>query len=273
MGFVLRRRGRMAESIPYFERAWDLDPLSDVYAPGPLFTLLGLRRYPEALEQTQLFRQRFPAQEDGYLAAARITAFMTQSLEPLRELLKRSTLSAETRRSVEAQIAQREGRYRDAIALWEARTGADPVRRLESLAFLYRAAGESGQAEQRFRSLERDLEARLSRGAEDADEIHKHLALTQSMLGEHAAALATIERARTRWPESLDPVNGPPVSFYRSVVLARAGRTAEAYAEVERLLHVPYAGPTLLFDDPEPIYLLLKDDPHYDALIHHPPRL
>ena len=88
-----------------------------------------------------------------------------------------------------------------------------------------------------------------------------------------AAAIETMERARSRWPESLDPVNGPAVSFFRSVVLARAGRTAEAYAEIDRLLRVPYGAPTQLFDDPEPVYLLLKDDPHYDALLHHPPRL
>jgi hypothetical protein len=55
--------------------------------------------------------------------------------------------------------------------------------------------------------------------------------------------------------------------------LARAGRTVEAYAEVERLMRVPYAAPTILWDDPEPVYLLLRDDPHYDTLIHHPPRL
>jgi hypothetical protein len=71
---------------------------------------------------------------DGYLGAARVSAFATQSLAPLRELLKRPNLSADTRRGVEAQIAQGEGRFQDAIALWEGRTDADPVRRLENIA-------------------------------------------------------------------------------------------------------------------------------------------
>jgi hypothetical protein len=84
----------------------------------------------------------------------------------------------------------------------------------------------------------------LRTGSNDADETCKHLALVQSMLGEHTAAIAAIEQAHQRWPESLDPVNGPPVSFYRSVVLARAGRSAEAYAEVERLLRV--SGPSVV---------------------------
>ena len=273
LGFALRRRGRMVESIPYFERAADLDPLNQAYAYDPFLTLLGLRRYPEALEQARMFKIRFPAQEDADIATARINAFATQSLEPLREFLKRPGSKADTRRSFEAQLAQGEGRYRDAIAQWESRTDADPLRRLESIAFLYRAAGDSGAAEERFRALERGWTAKVRAGAGDADEAHKHLALAQSMLGEHAAAIETMERARARWPESLDPVNGPAVSFFRSVVLARAGRTAEAYAEIDRLLRVPYGAPTQLFDDPEPVYLLLKDDPHYDALLHHPPRL
>jgi TolB-like protein len=273
LGLALRRRGRMVEAIPYFQRASDLDPLNQYYAGSAFLTCLALRRYPEALEQTRLLRTRFPAEADGDIAAARINAFAAQSLEPLRALLKRPGLSADVRKSIEAQLAQGEGRYRDAIALWESRTDAPPPLQLENIAFLYRAAGDSGAAEARFRSLERDLAAKVRAGATDADDTYKHLALAQSMLGEHAGAIQTIEQARARWPESLDPVNGPPVSFYRSVVLARAGRTAEAYAEINRLLHVPYGAPTVLFDDPDPVYLLLKDDPHYDALIHHPPRL
>lgn len=57
------------------------------------------------------------------------------------------------------------------------------------------------------------------------------------------------------------------------MVLARAGRSDEAYAEVARLLNVPFGAPLVVFDDPDPVLLLLRDDPHFDALIHHPPRL
>ena len=96
------------------------------------------------------------------------------------------------------------------------------------------------------------------------------LAIVQSMLGEHAAALATIEEARTQQPEVRDAINGPQVSFVRSFILVRAGRSEEGYAEVARLLHVPYGGHLDPFD---PLWLLLKDDPHYDELLNHPPRL
>jgi hypothetical protein len=38
-------------------------------------------------------------------------------------------------------------------------------------------------------------------------------------------------------------------------------------------LRVPFGAPIDVFDVPDPERLLLKDDPHYDELINHPPRL
>jgi len=73
----------MVESIPYFTRASDLDPLNQAYGAGPLFTLLALGRFPEALEQARMIKTRLPADEDGYIATARINAFVAQTLGPL----------------------------------------------------------------------------------------------------------------------------------------------------------------------------------------------
>ncbi len=63
------------------------------------------------------------------------------------------------------------------------------------------------------------------------------------MLGEHSAALDTIEEARRLAPEARDATNGPPISYVRSVVLVRAGQAEEGYAEVARLLRVPFGVP------------------------------
>ena len=60
----------------------------------------------------------------------------------------------------------------------------------------------------------------------------------------------------------------------RSLILVRAGRTSEGYAEVARLLHVPFAALTNLFEDGTAEMLLaVKDDPHYDEIVNNPPRL
>lgn len=272
LALALRRLGRMTESLPYFARAWDLDPLSHAWDLGSISTFVGLRRYPEGIEQARLLIKRFPDSPAGYATAARIAAFIAQSPEPLRVLMRErgASFDADLRASLEAQIATAEGRYADAIRLWQSRPELESSMKLENLAFLYRAAGDSSASEARFRSLEKALGPKPESLTLD---LIRRLALAQSMLGEHAAATRTIERGHDQYPESLDPVAGPSISFFRSVILARAGRTAEAYTEVDRLLHVPFAVQYNMWEDPEPIYLLLKDDPHYDALIHHPPRL
>jgi len=53
----------------------------------------------------------------------------------------------------------------------------------------------------------------------------------------------------------------------------RAGRKDEGYAEVQRLLKVPFANAVPFFEDPDPAYLAVKDDPHYDEILRRPPRL
>jgi hypothetical protein len=63
------------------------------------------------------------------------------------------------------------------------------------------------------------------------------------------------------------------VSFIRSIILVRAGRSAEGYAEVSRLLRVPFSGRQEYLEEPDPELVLIEGDPHYDQLINRPPRL
>ena len=101
----------------------------------------------------------------------------------------------------------------------------------------------------------------------------EQLGVVQSMLGKHAEALTTMERARALAPESRDAINGPRISFLRSVVLVRAGKTEEGYAEVERLLHVPFGAPSVDDWTYHITSLVTKGDPHFDEIVNHPPRL
>ena len=270
LSFALRRRARFAESIEHQARALELDPLNERYYG--MTTLIALRRYPEAIEQARLLARRFPNNPDGYLIAARIESYLQHSAEPLRTVLRDhgKLLDPEYHKAVEAEIARAEGRYLDAIRLWDAVPPQDPLGRGERIGFLYFAAGDPGRAEQAFRGAEDHANGMLKRG-ENADLMQ--LAVVQSMLGEHAAALATIDTARAQQPEARNATNGPPVSFVRSVILVRAGRNEEGYAEVTRLLRVPFGRMIDINEDADPVELLLKDDPHYDELMNHPPRL
>jgi len=274
LGFALRRRARWGEALEHLARARDLDPLNGVYAAGPLSTLLGLRRFPEALEQSKLLTQRFPNVPGYHWAHALIESYLEHSVEPSRALLRdhSALFDAGDLKGIEAGIAVSEGRYQDAIALAKQIPVDDSLWRNETLGFWYWGAGDLRSAAQTFRIAERYGREKLKRDPEDTDLLVR-FALVESMLGEHAAALGTIERARTVTPETRDAVNGPQISFVRSVILVRAGRSTEGYAEAARLLQVPYGTPHPFFDEQHPEVVVLKHDPHYDALINNPPRL
>jgi len=274
LGFALRRRARWGEALEHLDRARDLDPLNSVYAWGSMSTLQGLRRYPETLAQGKLLVQRFPNESGFYWWQALIVSYLERSIEPLRTLQRdhAALFDASDSKGIEAAIAVTEGRYQDAIAAIKQVPVDDPLRRNELLGFWYWGAGDLRSAAQTFRTAERYGRVKLKRDPEDTDSMVR-FALVESMLSEHAAALDTIERARTLAPEARDAVNGPVISFVRSVILVRAGRSSEGYAEAARLLHVPYGSPVPWFDEEHPEVVILKHDPHYDALINNPPRL
>jgi TolB-like protein len=275
LGFALRRRSRFDEALPHFTRAWDLDPLNHAYDGGAFTTLSGLRRYREVLDQTYIYQRRFPADTVVYIYRALIECRLQHSPEPLRQAYREhgSALDAGNRAKAEAEIARFEGRYLDAVRLLQKVPVEDPNQRKMQLGFLYWAAGNKTEAARLFREVEATALPVLRREPH-AQDLRTRLAVAQSMLGEHAAALATVEILRAELPEAHDPINGPAASFIRSVVLVRAGRTAEGYAEAARLLRVPFGAPsTIDSDGTAEMLLVLKGDPHYDELINNAPRL
>jgi hypothetical protein len=197
--------------------------LNPAYAIGPIKTFLGLRRFPEAIDQTKLFMTRFPNQVDGYMARAHLESYRQNSLEPLRALLAThgNLLGPEYQQIVAVWIARQERRYLDEIKLLDKVPVEDPSGRAALVAFLYWAAGDTAHAEQLFRSVEREARVTTQKEPTQSDAFVR-LALAQSVLGEHAAALASVEAARTLNPEHSDAVNGPHVSFIRSIILVRA---------------------------------------------------
>jgi TolB-like protein len=274
-GLVERRRSRFDAALEPLQRARTLDPLNKAYDAGPITTMLGLRRYPEAIEDGKTSQRRFPDDPETYLVLARIAGFMQHSIEPLRQVLRDNSdilREPELRVAVEAEIARGERRYLDAVKLWAGVPVDDALERDEKIGFLYWAAGRTQEAMGKFRELQRGAQERLRREPQARD-VPPLLAVAQSMLRQHVAALATIEAERARFPESRDPIYGPQLSFIRSAILVRAGRAAEGYAEATRLLHVPFSTANRWLQEPDPLLLLLKDDPRYDELINHPPRL
>ena len=273
MAFALRRRGRFDEALGHQTLAWEIDPLNEAYAVNALTTLTGLRRLPEAIELTKLHAQRFPKDPRSHFVRARIESLQQGSPEPLRVALREygGLLEPDERNAIGAELARAEGRYLDAARIWEKQPRWDDLDRGLRIGLLYGMAGDRASAERMFLEAERFARGLMQREPGQVD--LRDLAIVQSLLGKHAEALATIENAQKRFPEARNATNGPSVSFVRSVILVRAGRSDEGYAEVARLLRVPFSAPIDFSEDAPPIRLMVKDDPHFDELLNRPPRL
>jgi TolB-like protein len=274
LALALRRRGDFGEALAHFDRAWDLDPLNDMYGRGPIGTRLGLRRYPEAIEQTELYLKRFPGDAEAYFWRARIESLQGQAIAPLRAALRDhgDAMKAAYRTEIEAEIARAEGRYQDAVRLLATVPTDTPIDRHYRVGFLYFAAGDQGHARENFLQAEKLVRTELARGQARGDS-RRLLAVLQSMLGRHGEAIATIDGVLAADPESRDAPNGAKAALLRSIILVRAGRKDEGYAEVRRLLRVPFATGADYSEDTEPAWLAVKDDPHYEEILQRPPRL
>ena len=273
LGYALRRRGAFEEALPHLIRAWDLDPLNDRYSGGPITTYLALRRYSEAIAETETHLKRYPADPEPYFVRARIEGFTRQDVGPLRVALRDhgDAIDPGYRTNVRAEIARGEGRYLDAVRLLDGLPTDTPTDRLYRVGFLYFAAGDAVHAKETFLEARRHIEAVPV--AERRLENRQQLAMVQSMLGRHSEALATVDALLAADPESRNAMNAPLVSFLRSIILVRAGRQDEGYAEVRRLVKARFANPADFLGDPEPAYLAVKDDPHYDEILRRPSKL
>ncbi len=119
--------------------------------------MLGLRRYPEAIRQTELSAARFPNQTDSYTVRAQIQSLMDGSSEPMKSALRDygSSLTPWERIDLEVRIASFEGRYLDATRLMaEYPEVSQPLRHGFYLGCLYHAAGDTQRAEENFRQAQ-----------------------------------------------------------------------------------------------------------------------
>ena len=83
----LRRRGRFDEVLVHQTRAGEIDSLNERYSGNALITLLGLRRFPEAIELTKLQAVRFPNNPDSYFVRARLESILLKDDPHYDELL------------------------------------------------------------------------------------------------------------------------------------------------------------------------------------------
>jgi serine/threonine-protein kinase len=129
-------------------------------------------------------------------------------------------------------------------------------------------AGEHAAAQETWRQTRSELEPLLKEQPENIRLIGD-VALTDTGLGDKAAALALAERAMTTIPIEKDAITGPQAIEILARVAAGAGDSDRAIAALQKLLSISYPGP--LASNGVPLTpALLRLDPMFDPLRNDP---
>jgi tetratricopeptide (TPR) repeat protein len=135
------------------------------------------------------------------------------------------------------------------------------------LGWAQEVAGDPAAAQESWRQARGELEPFLKEQPGNYILIGD-LALTNTGLGDKAAALALSQRAMEVVPIKKDAVDGPGPIEILARVAARIGEPDRAIAALQKLLSIPYAGP--LASNVPLTPALLQLDPMFDPLRNDP---
>jgi TolB-like protein/class 3 adenylate cyclase/Tfp pilus assembly protein PilF len=280
MAYVERRRGQWERSEAYFNEAERLDPRNVTMLTQHAISYIDLRRFPEALRKLDQVLIITPDDVDTLATKAAI-AQAEGDLPRAAALLAPLRPGADDSAALETQVYQAILERRPAPIiprLKEVLAKPDPALGFLNgelrfwLGWAQEVAGDHAAGQESWRQARGELESFLKEQPDNA-ELIGYLALTNTGLGDKAAALALAERAIAVIPIEKDALNGPiPIEFLARVA-ARMGEPDRAIAALQKLLTMPCTGalaanvpltPALLRLDP--MFDPLRNDPRYQKL-------
>ncbi len=276
LGFIRRRQARWAEALANLRHAVELDPRDTNTISTLGETLSQLRQFDEAASVMQRGAEISP---DNPIIVAQATSVpfrargSTKEFQQMMTGLKEAPENANSRRFLYRLMPRISGDWTEAVKRDREYPYLDPFDSLRwardfdvivSLLGAKDLAAVHAQTEKLIPQYLALLEAQPANAT-----LWANLALLHAFVGHDAEALRCAHKAVEIIPESVDAVLGPNQRATLAQVYAWTGDKDRAMAEAARLLRTPY-GLNVHFARITPLWLPLRDDPRFEALLADP---
>jgi TolB-like protein len=262
--------GKWDEALAHFARARTLDPRSGAIARRLTYTLLRMRRYPEARAASDQAIALAP--DNPSLIELKAMTFLGEgNLEGARQVVREVPASIDP-----TSVAASFGNYYDLYWLLPPDLQAVLLRLTPSafqdraiwasvLAQTYRLRGDRIRTLAYADSARAAFDQRLAGAPGDAQS-HVFRGLALAYLGRKAEAIADGERGAALVPISKDAFNGPYVQHQLVRIYIETGEYDKALDRLEPLLTMPYnLSPAWLRIDPN--FEPLRGNPRFKRLV------
>jgi TolB-like protein/Tfp pilus assembly protein PilF len=274
-GAVLRRQGKIADALKYFQESQTLDPRSGPIAQnlGETYTLL--RRYDDARPAFERGVDLAPDEVDVALSGAAMQLRHTGDMKTARHLLRYVTPTDKrgiySPADIHARIEMFEGRPERALAILQASDDSVFFSQFHyepkslPLALAYEAMGDAAAARKHYEQALAAIDV-ASKRLPDDPRIYLAQALAYSGLGRKPEAIAAGVRATKLLPFEREAWRGSHYLVDLALIYTRVGEADKAIDILERLLKTPAdVGPGALRTDPA--WAPLRKYPRFVALI------
>jgi serine/threonine protein kinase/Tfp pilus assembly protein PilF len=275
LAYVERRRGEWNQSESYFKEAERLDPRNASLLGQHAQSYIALRRFPDALRKLDQVLNVTPDDMDTLVYKAAI-AQAEGDLPRAAALLAPLHPNADDSIALETQVYQaileRHAalvipRLNEIVPKPDLALGYSNGELRFYLGWAQEVAGDHTTAQESWRQACRELELLLKEQPENYEAIG-YLALSNSALGNKAAALGLAERAMALVPIQKDAINGCIAIEVLARVTAQGGDPERAIATLQKIFSMPSSGPLAASMPLTPA--LLRLDPMFDPLRNDP---